>query len=273
MAAAQTSPSDAHDGDLHSGAAWPPGHDLVVAATYNERHTLPVLIDRVLGLQPAIQMLVVDDDSPDGTGRLALDRARAEPRLHVLIRRGRRGLGGAIVEGLALARDHGFVNAVNMDADLSHDPRDIPRLLAALDDRGGLPVDIVVGSRRVPGGRIEGWPMARHAASRLVATFTRRILGVPVHDPSSGFRAMRLRSLDRLPPGIATGYAFFEEQLWHVHRCGGRLMELPITFTNREAGASKAGLSEAVAGALRLARLAWRTWLPSQPGPISRKQR
>jgi dolichol-phosphate mannosyltransferase len=249
-----TSPSGT--ADIASPADWPPGRVLVVAATYEERANLDVLVDRVLAADPALQLLVVDDDSPDGTGAAALARAAHEPRLHLLGRRGRRGLGGAILEGFDLAARHGFEIAVNMDADLSHDPDDIPRLLAALEPVGGRPADVVVGSRRVPGGRTVGWPLWRHVVSRLVGFFTRRIVGVPVRDASSGFRAVRLATFAPLPRTFATGYTFLEEMLWAVHRAGGRIVEVPITFTNRERGSSKAGLRESLVGGWRLVRLA-----------------
>ncbi len=242
--------------DIASRADWPPGRTLVVAATYEERANIDALIDRVLAAAPDLQLLVVDDDSPDGTGAAALARAEREPRLHVLVRRGRRGLGGAILEGFDLAARHGFEIAVNMDADLSHDPDDIPRLLAALEPVGGRPADVVVGSRRVNGGRTLGWPLWRHVVSRLVGCFTRRIVGVPVRDASSGFRAVRLATFARVPRPLATGYTFLEEMLWKVHRVGGRIVEVPIIFTNRERGSSKAGLRESLVGGWRLLRLA-----------------
>jgi glycosyltransferase involved in cell wall biosynthesis len=203
----------------------------------------------------------VDDDSPDGTGRIALERAAVEPRLHVLVRHGRRGLGSAIVEGFRAGHDRGFDVAVNMDADFSHDPADIPRLLAALEPVGGRPAAVVVGSRRVPGGHIVGWPLKRHAASRMVSWFTRWVLRVPIRDASSGFRAVRLDVFAALPGPFAEGYAFQEDMLWRVHRAGGRLAEVPITFEDRKAGVSKADLAESRRSIGELLQLAWRTWL------------
>jgi dolichol-phosphate mannosyltransferase len=246
--------------DLSSAADWPPGRVLVIAATLNERDNLARLAGGILAVDPQLQLLIVDDDSPDGTGTAALEAAKADPRLHVLVRRGRRGLGTAIMEGLRLARTKGFAVAVNIDADASHDPADIPRLLAALDPVAGPPADVVVGSRRVPGGRVVGWPLARHLTSRLVGLFTRRILGVPVRDPSSGFRAIRLALLDRLGPATTSGYAFHEELLWLVTRAGGRIAEVPVTFRDRTAGVSKAGTREILRGSADLVRLAGKTW-------------
>jgi len=215
----------------------------------------------VLAVSPELQLLIVDDDSPDGTGRVALERAEAEPRLHVLVRHGRRGLGSAIMEGFQLGRQRGFDVAVNMDADFSHDPADIPRLLAALEPVGGRPAAVVVGSRRVPGGRIVGWPIKRHVASRMVSWFTRWVLRVPIRDASSGFRAVRVAVLDPVPSTLSAGYAFFEHLLWEVHRAGGRIVEIPITFTERTRGRSKADVTAIIHSAGELLWLAWRTWL------------
>jgi dolichol-phosphate mannosyltransferase len=247
--------------DTHSRSDWPSGRVLVVSATYNEQENIAALIDRVLAVSPELQLLIVDDDSPDGTGQIALSLADRNPRLHVLVRRGRRGLGTAILEGFELGRQHGFDVAVNMDADFSHDPADIPRLLAALEPVGGHPADIVVGSRRVPGGQTVGWPLSRHVASRLVGWFTRWVMWVPIRDASSGFRAVRLAIFDRLSGPFAQGYAFQEDLLWRVHRTGGRLAEVPITFTDRQRGASKADFAESRRSIGELLRLAWQTWL------------
>jgi len=258
----------ADDADVRSRREWPAGRVLVQAATYNERENVLGLIDAVLAVSPELQLLIVDDDSPDGTGRLALERAEREPRLHVLVRKGRRGLGSAILEGFMEARAHGFDVGVNMDADFSHDPADIPRLVAAVDAAAERPADVAIGSRRVPGGRTVGWPLKRHVISRAVSLFTRWVLWVPVRDASSGFRAVRLGILDRIPglnpAGTAAdcpnGYAFFEYMLWAVHRAGGRIVEVPITFTDRTHGASKADFAEARRSISELLRLAVRTW-------------
>jgi glycosyltransferase involved in cell wall biosynthesis len=248
------------DADVRSRGDWPAGRVLVQAATYNERENVLGLIDAVLGMSPELQFLIIDDDSPDGTGRLALERAEREPRLHVLVRKGRRGLGSAIVEGYAEARAHGFEVGLNMDADFSHDPADIPRLVAALDTPGARPVDVAIGSRRVRGGKTVGWPLKRHVASWLVSFFTRWVLWVPVRDATGGFRAVQLVVFDRVSGPFAQGYAFQEDFLWQVHRAGGRFVEVPITFTDRTHGASKADFAEAKRSIGELLRLAVRTW-------------
>jgi dolichol-phosphate mannosyltransferase len=254
-------PDAAPTSDLRSPEPWIPGRILVTASTYNERENIATLIDRVLASRDDIQMLVVDDDSPDGTGRIALDTAAVNRRLHVLVRRGRRGLGSAILEGLDEARRRGFEIALYMDADLSHDPDDVPRLLAALEPVGGRPADLAIGSRRVPGGRTVGWPLSRHIASRLVCWFTRWVLWVPVHDASGGFRAVRLSLLDRVRPPEAKGYAFQEELLWLFHRAGARIVEVPITFVDRTLGSSKADFAETKRSIGDLLKLSRRTWL------------
>ena len=215
----------------------------------------------MLAARDDLHMLVVDDDSPDGTGRIALERAVGEPRLHVLVRRGRRGLGSAILEGLREARRHGFEIAVYMDADMSHDPDDIPRLLAAMDPPGGRPADLAIGSRRVPGGKTVGWPLSREIASRLVCWFTRWVLCVPVRDASGGFRAIRLAMLDRIEAPESKGYAFQEDLLWRLHRAGARIVEVPITFTDRTHGSSKADFAETRRSIGDLVKLARQTWL------------
>jgi dolichol-phosphate mannosyltransferase len=179
----------------------------------------------------------------------------------VLVRRGRRGLGSAILEGFQVARQRGFEVSVNMDADFSHDPADIPRLVAALDAPGSRPVDVAIGSRRVAGGRTVGWPLKRHVASWLVSFFTRWVLWVPVQDASSGFRAIRIKTFERLPQDFSDGFAFFEHLLWSVHRAGGRITEIPITFTDRTRGTSKADIAEVGRGLRELLMLARRTWI------------
>jgi len=235
---------------------------LVVAATYNEAGSIAALVERVLAVDPGLQLLVVDDASPDGTGEIVLAAAASQPRLHLLGRRGRRGLGSAILEGFRTARCHGFEVAINMDADSSHDPDDIPRLLAALEPIGAPPMDVALGSRRVPGGRIVGWPLARHVTSVLVNWFTYWIIGVPARDSTSGFRAVRLEILDRIPGPFEEGYAFLEDMLWRIDRAGGRMIEVPITFTNRVEGTSKAGVRQSLEGGAALIRMALRTWWP-----------
>jgi dolichol-phosphate mannosyltransferase len=180
----------------------------------------------------------------------------------VLVRRGRRGLGSAIIEGFHAASAHGFAVALNMDADFSHDPDDIPRLLAALEPVGGRPAAVALGSRRVAGGRIVGWPLSRRVTSALVNWYARWLLRLPVRDSSTGFRAVQLAFFDRLAGPFDEGYAVLEDMLIQVHRAGGRIVEVPITFTDRTVGESKAGLRQRRDAAVALLRMAIRAWRP-----------
>ena len=252
----------AGNADLRSPEPWPAGRVLVVTATYRERETIADLCRRVLAVDDSLQLLVVDDDSPDGTAEIVLEVLRCEPRLHLLVRRGRRGLGSAIVEGFQTAIRHGFEIAVNMDADGSHDPDDIPRLLAALEPVGGKPAAVSLGSRRVPGGRIVGWPWRRHLASALVNWFSRLVIRIPVRDASTGFRAVRLEAFAALRGPFEEGYAFQEDLLLRVHRAGGRIVEVPVTFTDRTLGESKAGPRQVAEAIGALVRMAGRRWWP-----------
>jgi len=232
---------------------------LVIAATYQEAENILRLIDAVLLADPLLDLLVVDDDSPDGTGELAIQRAADEPRLTVMIRRDRRGLGSAVRDGLHEARRRGYQLAASLDADFSHDPADIPRLLAAVAPPGQPPADVVIGSRKIHGGSVVGWPLSRRMLSRLVCWWTHWVLRVPAFDSSSGFRVIRLSFLDVLQ-GSTEGYAIQEQMLWQIHRAGGRIREVPITFTQRQRGLSKVDWWQMVLGASDLVRLGWATW-------------
>jgi len=243
-------------GDLESSPNWPPGEVLVQVATFNEQEHIERLIDNILAQSDRLQLLIVDDDSPDGTGRIAMAAAERHPRLHVLVRRGRRGIGSATLEGYQVAKARGFSISVTLDGDFSHNPADIESLLTALDPVGGKPADMAIGSRRVAGGRTVGWPIRRQLASLLVAIFCRWILRIPVRDPSSGFRAIRLRVIDTLATPISTGFAFLEELLLRIQRAGARVVEVPIIFTDRSSGMSKAGYRESLRAIMDLVRIA-----------------
>lgn len=232
---------------------------LVIAATYQEAENVLRLIDAVLAADPRLDLLVVDDDSPDSTGKLATQRATTDPRLTVMIRRDRRGLGSAIRDGLHEARRRGYRLAVNIDADFSHDPADIPRLLTAVEPPGQPPADVVIGSRKIRGGGVVGWPLSRHILSRIVCWWTRWVLRVPARDGSSGFRVIRLAVLKAIR-NPTEGYAIQEQMLWQVHRAGGVIREVPIIFTDRQRGASKADFRQMVKGGRDLLRFAVATW-------------
>jgi dolichol-phosphate mannosyltransferase len=214
---------------------------LVIIPTYNERDNLPVVVGALLRT-PNLRVLVVDDESPDGTGEIADTLARdAGGRVQVLHRTGPRGLGVSYIEGMQLALSTDATEICQMDADLSHDPADVPRLLER-----SVTADLVIGSRYVSGGRIENWPRRRLLLSNFANRYVRVITGLQVKDCTSGFRCWRRDALARMPLGTITsnGYAFLVELAWEAAAAGCRIAEVPITFVDRREGASK--LSTAV---------------------------
>lgn len=209
---------------------------MVVVPTYNERENLEALLEGLWSHCPEAHVLLVDDGSPDGTGNLADVIARSEPRLQVLHRAAKSGLGTAYVEGFRIALAQEYELVVEMDADLSHRPEDLPRLL-----EGALHADLVIGSRNIRGGSVVGWSALRRAISRGGSLYTRLILGLPVHDCTSGFKCFRrdaLLTLD-LAQLRSNGYGFQVEVNHLCHRAGLRIVEVPITFPDRTRGHSK----------------------------------
>ncbi|MCV2489094.1 polyprenol monophosphomannose synthase [Geodermatophilus sp. YIM 151500] len=219
-----------------SDPATPAARVLVILPTYNEAESLPRVLDRLHASQPDAHALVVDDGSPDGTGTLAEQLAGRDPRVHVLRRTTKTGLGRAYLAGFTWARAHGFDVLVEMDADGSHPPEELPQLLAALDD-----ADLVLGSRYVPGGRVADWPLHRLLLSRAGNRYTRWALRLPLADATGGYRVVRGELIDRLPlDDVASqGYCFQVDWAWRAWRNGARVREVPITFTEREFGRSK----------------------------------
>ncbi len=209
---------------------------LVIVPTYDERENLPLLAPALLAI-PDVRILIVDDGSRDGTAQAAdaLAASHAD-RVTVLHRTGTRGLGRSYVEGMraALETDAGVV--CQMDADLSHLPSELPRLLAAVRD-----ADLVIGSRYVPGGRIVNWPARRLALSVFANRYVGAITRLGVRDATSGFRCWRRAALERIPLAHldSDGYAFQVEMTWHARRTGSRIVEVPITFVERRQGQSK----------------------------------
>jgi len=209
---------------------------LVIVPTYNERSNLPALLDRLLTV-PALRILIVDDASPDGTGQIADGYATANrARVQVLHRTGRRGLGLSYIDGMYVALRTDSTHICQMDADLSHDPADVPRLLEA-----AARADFVIGSRYVPGGRIENWPVRRLMLSAFANRYIRLITRMTIRDCTSGFRCWRREVLERMPLASirSDGYAFIVELAWEASRAGFRCVEVPITFVERREGASK----------------------------------
>lgn len=211
-------------------------HVLVVVPTYNERENLALLAAAVLA-HPGYRMLVVDDGSPDGTGDVADGLAAAsDGRVEVLHRVGPRGLGRSYVEGFTRALGEPVEFVCQMDADLSHDPTDLPRLVAAAAD-----ADLVIGSRYVPGGKVVNWPLRRIALSAAGNWYVRAVTGLNVRDATAGFRCWRRSALARLPLDRirSDGYAFQIEMAWEAQRHGLRAVEVPIRFVERRRGRSK----------------------------------
>jgi dolichol-phosphate mannosyltransferase len=226
---------------------------LIALATFNEIDNLPGLIDAILRIVPEADILVVDDNSPDGTGRWCDERAASEPRLHCIHREAKRGLGSATIEAFRSAEARNYETVATMDADWSHDPAHLPALLLAT-----ARADVAIGSRYCAGGAIEGWPLHRRMLSRLMNSLTRLLLRLPIRDASGAFRAYRvakLRELD-LAAVKSSGYAYLEEILWHLNRAGATFAEVPITFRDRRAGRSKTSLSVAIDKIQTLVRLA-----------------
>jgi dolichol-phosphate mannosyltransferase len=227
---------------------------VVIVPTYNERENLPALVDRVLGLGLPLDLLIVDDNSPDGTGSLADELSSRQPRLHVLHRPQKDGLGRAYCAGFAwaLARDYEFV--FEMDGDFSHNPADIPKFLAAAAD-----ADLVLGSRYCRGIRVINWPLSRLLLSLCAAKYVRVITGMPFTDPTGGFKCFRRRALEsiELQRVRSNGYSFQIELTHQLWRQGQRIAEVPIIFTDRYQGTSKMS-GRIVREALWMV---WRLWL------------
>ncbi len=213
-----------------------PTSTLIVIPTYNEIENLGRLATELLAL-PENALLIVDDSSPDGTGRLADALAEQNPeRVSVLHRAGKGGLATAYLDGFRVARQAECDVVVQMDADFSHCPADVPRLVAATRS-----ADVAIGSRYVRGGGAENWPLIRWLVSRGGSFYTQIILGLPVHDPTSGFKCFRREALARLDLDRvqARGFGFQVEMNWLCHRAGLRLVEVPIRFVDRKLGRSK----------------------------------
>jgi dolichol-phosphate mannosyltransferase len=212
------------------------GRIVVIIPTFNELTTITPIVARVRGSVPEAHILIADDNSPDGTGRVADELSAADDRVHVMHRLGKEGLGAAYLAGFAWALQEGYDVVVEMDADGSHQPEQLPRLLDALRS-----ADLVLGSRWVPGGKTENWPKSRQFISRGGSAYTRVMLGVPIHDATGGFRAFRaetLRKLD-LHEVASQGYCFQIDLAWRALQRGLRVREVPITFVERTSGSSK----------------------------------
>ncbi|MAV37711.1 MAG: glycosyl transferase [Planctomycetaceae bacterium] len=221
---------------------------LVVIATYNEIENLPRLVKAVLELTLDIDVLVIDDQSPDGTGRWAREYATQDHRLQLIERPGKLGLGTASITGLKYAVTHRYDCVVTMDADFSHDPKYIPQLVTRLSTDEQPAVDVVIGSRYVPGGGVQGWPLRRRWMSRAINRYARSFLRLRVADCSGAFRCYRIAALQhfQLDRIRSSGYSYLEEILWLLQRQGTAFAEIPIVFVDRQKGHSKINWREAI---------------------------
>jgi len=209
---------------------------LVIMPTYNEAENIEAIAKQVLAQDPRIELLVVDDGSPDGTGKLADSMAATEPRIHVIHREGKLGLGTAYVRGFRWAIEQGYDAVCEMDADFSHDPTVLPELIKGAEEH-----DLVIGSRYKTGVNVVNWPLSRLLLSYGASMYTRMITGMPVKDPTSGFKCFRRSTLealdlDKLRSG---GYSFQIEVNFKVWRRGLSILEVPIIFVDRFQGRSK----------------------------------
>jgi dolichol-phosphate mannosyltransferase len=224
----------------------------VVIPTYNEAENIGWIVGRVRSAVPAASVVIVDDSSPDGTGLIADELAASDGQVHVIHRAGKEGLGAAYRQGMRWALSRGHNAIVEMDADGSHRPEQLPELLAALDH-----ADVAVGSRWVRGGEVVGWPLYRELLSRGGSAYARIALGVPVKDITGGYRAFTAEALERidLDEVLSQGYCFQIDMLWHAYSADLRIREVPITFAERERGNSK--MSGAIVGEAMVRVTGW----------------
>ncbi|MBK7723223.1 MAG: polyprenol monophosphomannose synthase [Austwickia sp.] len=233
----QVAPRDAAQGGPARQRPRPPVRRvLVLVPTYNERDNLPMITARVRETVPEADILILEDNSPDGTGQIADALAAQDPRTFVLHRPGKEGLGRAYLAGFDWGLEHGYDALVEIDADGSHRPEHLPAMLAALAD-----ADVVIGSRWVPGGEVVNWPLRRKLLSVGANTYIRVMLGMPVMDATAGYRIYRAEALRTI--GLehveSHGYCFQTDLTWKAIRAGLRVVEVPISFVEREVGYSK----------------------------------
>ncbi len=212
------------------------GRTLVIIPTFNEYENLPLIISGIQEQLPAVDILVADDNSPDGTGKLAAQIASANQNVHVLHRQAKQGLGAAYLAGFDWAKNQNYDVVVEMDADGSHRPVDLVKVLTALND-----ADVVLGSRWIKGGKVVNWPIQREILSRGGNIYTRLMLGIALRDATGGFRAYRMSALNKIDLRAvqSQGYCFQVDMAWRAVKAGLKVIEVPITFIEREIGESK----------------------------------
>ncbi len=235
----------------------PLGPVAVIIPTYNERDNLEPIVSRVRSAVPDADILVVDDGSPDGTGEIADKLAASDQQVHVMHRQSKAGLGAAYIAGFGWALDRGYGVLVEMDADGSHDPAQLPLLLSALSG-----ADLVIGSRYVPGGTTVNWPKSREFLSRGANTYVRLMLGIGVHDATGGYRAYRAATLRAigLDEVESQGYCFQIDLTLRTKETGRKIAEVPITFTERARGASKMSRAVIAEALIRVAQWGVAGW-------------
>jgi dolichol-phosphate mannosyltransferase len=245
------------------------GKILVIIPTYNEIENVPRITARVRAAVPEAHILIADDNSPDGTGQVADALASEDPNLQVLHRKGKEGLGAAYLAGFRWGIDNGYDVLCEMDADGSHQPEQLPRLLTALRD-----ADLVLGSRWVPGGRVVNWPKHREIISRGGSLYSRLMLQMPLRDITGGYRAFRKHTLLGLGMSevASQGYCFQVDLAWRAVRAGFRVAEVPITFVEREFGASKMSNNIVVEALMRVTSWGINSRLGRIPAPVADRE-
>lgn len=230
---------------------------LIVIATYNEIDSLPILVAKLLELLPDVSILVIDDSSPDGTGKWCDEFAKSNSKFQVIHRPAKSGLGSATLLGLQWAIEEGFEYAATMDADLSHDPNSLLPMYHLIDEPHFGGPDVVIGSRYVKGGQIMGWPWYRRLSSRLLNTYVRLVLRLRTNDNSGAFRIYKTEALKKinLRKVESTGYAYLEEILWRLQMAKFKMAEHPIVFNNRTKGKSKANLPEVIGSFIQIMKM------------------
>ena len=241
---------------------------IVIIPTYNEKENIENIIRAVFGLEKTFHLLVIEDNSPDGTADIVRRLQQEFPeRLFMIERKGKLGLGTAYIAGFKWAIAHAYDYVFEMDADFSHNPNDLPRLYRACHDEGA---DVAIGSRYVSGVNVVNWPMGRVLMSYFASKYVRLVTGLPIHDTTAGFKCYRREVLETLPLDKIRfkGYAFQIEMKFTAYQCGFRIQEVPVIFINRELGTSKMNSSifgEAVFGVIQLKWDSWFHKFPHKP--------
>lgn len=240
---------------------------LVVIPTYNEKDNAEAIAKAVLENLEIGELLFVDDNSPDGTGAICDALAAANPRVHVMHRESKEGLGRAYLAGFRWALDHGFDRIFEMDADLSHDPHELPNFIKAAED-----ADLVLGSRYTGGIRVMNWPLSRLLISTFAGVYVRAITGMPVMDPTGGFKCFRREVLEAIDFSKITsnGYSFQIEMTHNAWMKGFKIVEIPITFADRTSGKSKMSKNIAVEAFFKVWKLAASHWFRRSPAVKTR---